>query len=389
MSGSAQTLETGIAPVAIEDVAVHSCRVPLPQPLLIGRARVVERQYDVVRIRTADGFEGAAYAFGRGLPVAEIIRGSLAPLLVGADASAPESVRERLLGAFWPYAERGLFTVAVSAVDLALWDLLGRRLGVSLASLLGRRSDAVPVCGVGGYHREGESSTESLQADVARLVALGCGSIKVVVGGDTPDADVIRLAAVREVIGDERLLVVDAFRSFTGLEDAVARVTRMLPFNLSYLEDPFSETVPRLSSELRRLTGVAVGLGENLSGHRAFRDLIAADAVDVVRCDATVVGGVREFMSTVALASAQGLPISTHVHPEVHVHFGAALGDLHPAGLEYIDRASGIDAFHELVGSPLEIVDGCAVVPERPGLGIDWDWEAVVRYDQLRSEPSR
>jgi mandelate racemase len=170
------------------------------------------------------------------------------------------------------------------------------------------------------------------------------------------------------------------------LEDALDRVARLRAFNLSYIEDPFSETVPRLARELRRRTGALVGLGENLSGHRAFRDLIASDAVDVVRCDATVVGGVREFMASVALASAQGLPVSTHVHPDVHVHFGSALAHLHPAGLEYIDPASGIDALHGLLESRLEIVDGCAVVPARPGLGLDWDWSAVERYDCLEAE---
>jgi L-alanine-DL-glutamate epimerase-like enolase superfamily enzyme len=386
----AETLEAGIGGLTIEDVAVYSCRVPLPRPLLIGSARVTHRQYDVVRVRTVDGSEGAAYAFGRGLPVAQIVRDALAPLLVGADASALERVRERLTSAYWPVADRGLFVVAVSVVDLALWDMLGRRLDASVAEILGRRSAAVPICGVGGYLREGDGSdTRALQADVERLLALGCCAIKVVVGGGTPDEDVVRLAAVREVAGDDCLLVVDAFRSFSSLADALVRIDRLGQFNLAYLEDPFSETVPQLSNELRRRTGVLVGLGESLSGHRAFRDLIAADAVDVVRCDATVVGGVREFMSTAALASAHGLPVSTHVHPDIHVHFAAALGNLHPAGLEYIDPESGIDALHELLASQLEIAGGCAVIPERPGFGLDWDWAAVEWYDQLRLEGPR
>jgi L-alanine-DL-glutamate epimerase-like enolase superfamily enzyme len=123
-----------------------------------------------------------------------------------------------------------------------------------------------------------------------------------------------------------------------------------------------------------------IGLGENLNGHRAFHALIESNAVDVVRCDATVVGGVREFMSTAALASARGLEISTHVHPNVHVHFGAALTNLHRAGLEYIRPESGVDGLHELLDVQLEIRDGCAVVPSGPGLGLAWNWEAVRRY---------
>ena len=133
-------------------------------------------------------------------------------------------------------------------------------------------------------------------------------------------------------------------------------------------------------ADLRRRSGMLIGLGENLAGHRAFRELIASGAVDVVRCDATVVGGVREFMASAALASAQGLEVSTHVHANIHVHFGAAIANLHPAGLEYMPPNSGLDGLDDLLTTPLEVCAGSALVPNRPGLGLDWDWDAVARY---------
>ena len=123
-----------------------------------------------------------------------------------------------------------------------------------------------------------------------------------------------------------------------------------------------------------------IGLGENLSGHRAFRELLQSGSVDVVRCDATVVGGVREFMAAAALASASGLELSAHVHANVHVQFGAAL-DLHPAGLEYMPPDSGLDGLEQLLATPARGRRRLrAVVPDRPGLGLDWDWDAVARY---------
>jgi L-alanine-DL-glutamate epimerase-like enolase superfamily enzyme len=341
---------------------------------------VTRRTYDVIRVRTADGLEGAAYAFGRGLPVARIVEEALAPLLVGADPSFPELIRARVAGAYWPYGERGLFSVAASAVDLALWDLTGKRLGVPLADLLGRLRDEVPICGVGGYARQGGEDIAALQAAMAGFAGLGCKAFKITIGAEDPATDARRVAAAREVVGDDSALVVDAFRSFRSLEDALRRLRLLEPFDLSYVEDPFSESLASLVAELRRRTGMLIGLGENLGGHRAFRDLIESGAVDVVRCDATVVGGVRELMAAAALASARGLEVSTHVHPHVHVHFGAALGNLHPAGLEYIDPQSGLDAFHELLATQLELRDGSAVVPARPGLGLDFDWRAVERY---------
>lgn len=374
----------GIGVDRIQEVRCFDCTVPLPRPLIVGEARVTKRTYAVVRIRTVDGLEGAAYAFGRGLPVARIIEDSLAPLLINADPSVPELVRSKLAGAYWPYAEHGLFSVAASAVDLALWDLLGKRLQAPLADMLGRYRRDVPVCGVGGYKREGSAGLNDLQEEMAAFIGLGCRAVKLTVGADDAATDARRLAAVREVVGDDCAVVVDAFRSFTSLEDALRRMRLLEPFDLAYLEDPFSEALAPLVADLRRGSGILIGLGENLAGHRSFRELITADAVDVVRCDATVVGGVREFMASAALASAYGLEVSAHVHPNIHVQFGAAISNLHRAGLEYMPPGSGLDGFDELLKTSLEVRNGNALVPDRPGLGLDWNWDAVTRFADVR-----
>jgi L-alanine-DL-glutamate epimerase-like enolase superfamily enzyme len=381
---------TAVVPLAnleadpIREVTCFDCTVPLPRPLIVGEARVTKRTYAVVRIRTVDGLEGAAYAFGRGLPVARIIEDSLAPLLVNADPSVPELIRSKLAGAYWPYAEHGLFSVAASAVDLALWDLLGKRLRAPLADMLGRYRRDVPVCGVGGYKLEGATGVDELQEEMAAFVRMGCRAVKLTVGADDAATDARRIAAVREVIGDDCALVVDAFRSFTSLEDALRRMRMLEPFDLAYLEDPFSEALAPLVAELRRRSPILIGLGENLAGHRSFRELITSSAVDVVRCDATVVGGVREFMASAALASAYGLEVSAHVHPNIHVHFGAAIPNLHRAGLEYMAPDSGLDGLDDLLQSSLVVRNGNAVVPDRPGLGLDWDWDAVARFADVR-----
>ncbi len=364
----------------IQEVACYACSVPLPTPLLVGDMTVSRRTYDVIRIRTSDGLDGVGYAFGRGLPVTRIVEDALAPLLIGADPAFPELIRARIAGANWPYAERGLFSVAASAVDLALWDLMGKRLNATVADLLGRLRDEVPICGVGGYARQGVDEIAVLQEEMAGFVELGCKAFKITIGATDPMGDADRVAAVRQVVGDDATLVVDAFRSFRSLEDALRRLRLLEPYDLSYVEDPFAESLAPLARELRRRTGMLIGLGENLGGHRAFHELIESGAVDVVRCDATVVGGVRELMAAASLASARGLELSTHVHPEVHVHFGAALGNLHPAGLEYIEPASGLNPFHELLATQLEVHAGRLRVPSRPGFGLDFDWQAVERY---------
>jgi L-alanine-DL-glutamate epimerase-like enolase superfamily enzyme len=376
MSALEETVELDADP--IREVSCVECSVPLPHPLVVGPATVTRRTYAVLRLRTESGLEGTAYGFGRGLPVAAIIERSLAPLLLGADSSLPELIRSRLGGAYWPYAEQGLFSVAASVVDLALWDLRAKRMQAPLADLLGRVRARVPACAVGGYKREGQSALDGLQSEMARYAGLGCAAVKLTIGADDPATDARRLAAVREAVGPDCAIVVDAFRSFRNLDDALRRLRLLERYELAYVEDPFSESLAPLVADLRRRSGMLIGLGENLGGHRAYAGLIASGAV--VRCDATVVGGVREFMAAAALASARGLEISAHVHADVHVHFGAALGNLHPAGLEYVDPQSGVDGLHELLHSTLEISDGCVSVPARPGLGLDWNWDAVARY---------
>lgn len=365
----------------IRSVESFDCRVPLPRPLSVGTATVTHRAYVLVRVRTESGVEGVGFAFGRGLPVARVVQESLAPVVIGADAARPEAVRARMSGAYWPYAEGSVFAVAASAVDLALWDLLGRRLGAPLADILGRMRDEVPATAVATYAVEpGTDTREALEVELAGYRKLGFATVKLVVGAGSPDWDAGRLAVAREVLGEEARIVVDAFRSFAGLEDALRRLRRLEPYDLAYVEDPFSESLAPLVVELRRRSGMSIGLGESLSGHRMHRALIESGCVDVVRCDATVIGGVRELMAVAALASARGLPISLHTHPEVHVHFAAAIPNLYPGGIEYMDPEAGLDAFYRLLATKLAVRDGRIAVPDRPGLGLDLDWDAVGRY---------
>lgn len=363
---------------SIETVEAIEVEVPLDRPLAIGAATISSRHYTLVRIRCRSGIEGVGYSFSRRLPVAAIVNDMLAPVAIGRDATLTEAVRHALLRAFWPAADHGTFTTAVSALDLALWDAAGKRHGASVARLLGQARDRLPLCIVVGYvYDEGEAT---LRRELEHAVALGARSVKVVVGAGSPERDAERVGLARSLIGPDRLLAVDAFRSFADLDDALRRVRAMQPHDLSFVEDPFSETLAPLVAELRRRTGMSIGLGESLAGHRLIRGLIDADAVDVVRLDALVIGGVREFISAAGLASAHGRPVATHVHTDVHVQFAAALPNLFAGGIEYMPPAFGLDALHHLLKSRLSIAGGELAVPDAPGFGMEWDWDAVRRF---------
>ena len=231
----------------------------------------------------------SAYAYGRSLPVAAIIRESLADLLLGADSTTPERVRSMLLGAYWPYAAQGLVPVAISAVDLALWDAQGKRLDASLADLLGKRTDSALVCGVAGYTKANGDTLQSLQDELQSLVDKGLRSFKLTVGAGAPEWDAQRLALAREIVGPTCPLAVDAFRSFRNLDDALRRLRLLQPYDLAFVEDPFHDSLTHLLGDLRSKSGMLVTVGENLSDHRYYRPLIESGAVDLLRCDATVV----------------------------------------------------------------------------------------------------
>lgn len=362
----------------IDSIEATEVEVPLDRPLRIGGAMVRARHYTVVSVRCRSGIMGTGYSFSRRLPVASIVNDMLAPVAVGQDASMSEAVRASLLRAYWPAADHGTFTTSVSAVDLALWDAMGKRHGQSVARMLGQFRARLPICVVLGYgYDDGDAM---LQRELEHAVELGARSVKIVVGAGSPERDATRLSLAREVIGPDRLLAVDAFRSFVDLDDALRRVRLMQPFDLSFIEDPFSETLAPLVAELRRRTGMSIALGESLAGHRLVRGLIDADVGDVIRLDALVIGGVREFMSASGLASAHGRPVATHVHTDIHVQLAAALPNLFAGGLEYMPPSFGLDSLHRLLRSRLEVADGEVLVPAAPGLSLDWDWEAITRY---------
>jgi D-arabinonate dehydratase len=367
----------------IREIECFDVEIDLPRPLSIGNATVRSRSYLILRISTASGLEGVSYAFGRGLPLAELVRRSVTPQILGEDALRPERVRAIAAGALWPYGEQGLIPVALSAVDLALWDMLGKRAGLPVADLLGRATDDVPICGVGGYAVLGAAADPDEAAhELARYIELGAGSVKMTIGAAAPAEDVRRVRAVRDRIGPDAMLIVDAFRSFRGLEDGMRRVAPLAELGLAYLEDPFAESLAPLAVELGRRTGIAIGQGEGRAGHRSFRELIDA-GVDVIRCDATVVGGVREFMAVAALASAHGRALTPHVHADIHVHLAAAMHDFYRGGIEYMLPDSGLDVLPALLRTPLEIRDGRAVVPDRLGFGLDLDWDAVREHARV------
>lgn len=364
----------------IVSVEAFEAKVPLPEPVLVGSTVFKVRTYTVVKVRCDDGLEGIGYCYSRGLPIKEIVLNMIAPVVIGKEIERSEEIRAEVLATYWHSAEHGTFTAGVSAVDLAIWDALGKKNGKSVARMLGQKHDQLSVSYVIGY-KYGEDES-GLIADVEGAIQKGVKNFKLVVGAGTAERDALRMQVIRERVGSEARIGVDAFRSFKGVEDAANRVKALAEYDLAFLEDPFFESQGDLVLQLRERTGVMVAVGESQFGHRGIANMVRHRYVDLVRVDALVVGGVKEFLLSADIAKQSGLRISTHIHSEIHIQLAATIDNLDIGGLEYMDPILNIDLFHLLIKNPLKLENGIFNVPTEPGFGIDWDWDAVRQFSE-------
>ncbi|WP_226582039.1 mandelate racemase/muconate lactonizing enzyme family protein [Acuticoccus sediminis] len=356
---------------AIAEVVSTYHRVPLPVVLSDSRHGTIEAfELCLVRVVDADGAEGTGYTVtvGRNGRAIMATLAEIAEIVDGADADLIEALWTRIWWALH-YGGRGGPTVfAMSAFDMALWDLKARRVNLPLWRLLGGYDPAVP-CYAGGVDLD--FTLDALLAQTDRNLERGFRAIKMKVGRPRLSEDVARVAAMREHLGPDFPLMADANMAWTA--DVAIRAARALePSRLVWLEEP---TIPDDYAGHARVIaegGVPVASGENLRTIRDFRALITAGGVSYPEPDVTNCGGITPFMKIAHLAEAFNLPVTSHGAHDVTVHLLAALPnrsflEVHGFGLErYIDE-------------PLQVRDGVATAPERPGHGIAFDRDALAK----------
>jgi L-alanine-DL-glutamate epimerase-like enolase superfamily enzyme len=349
--------------------AVHY-RIPLPT-VLTDSTHGSMAHFDLVtvRLRDVEGAEGVGYTYtvgAGGAAVAALVNRDLAPVLLGADADRIESLWHRMWWALHYGGRGGFAALAISAVDIALWDGKARRHGTPLWRLLGGNDPRVP-CYAGGIDLE--LPIDALLAQTDDNLARGFRAIKMKVGRPTLREDVDRVRAMRERLGPDFPLMVDANMRWS-VDEAIRAARALAPFDLVWLEEP---TIPDdVAGHVRiaREGGLPVATGENLHTLYEFAQMIRAGGVSYPEPDVTNCGGVTVFMKVAHLAEAFNLPVTSHGAHDVTVHLLAAA-----ANRSYLEaHGFGLDRF---IAEPLAIVDGCAIAPERPGHGIEFDWAAL------------
>jgi L-alanine-DL-glutamate epimerase-like enolase superfamily enzyme len=346
----------------ITSAEVWECRVPLARPLDLGNLMIRDRDYTIVRIRDSDGAEGVAWGYCRGADIASTIRRNLFPRITGVECGSNGSWWQRLYEANRYVNQGGIFLRALSLCDIAIWELQAARDGVSLAQAVGARPLAGPVTVAGCYPIVGKSPRDDA-AEAADLVARGYRSIKLCATDGGPK-DTERLCAVRESIGATIELKVDVHWLWSSAKQAIPVLRAWEDLKVAWVEDGFETDSLSELSELKKLTSIPLAYGDEQNGRVLHEQLINSGALSVLRLDATVVGGITEFIRIGRKANAAGLRVSGHIFEEYH---SAALGVLDNAtNIERFEPDSGLDGIDEL----RQITrDGCT-----------WDWAAVDKY---------
>lgn len=359
----------------ITGVRTDTCDVPLPRPIVMGELRFDSREYVIVTVETDAGVTGIGFGMTRNAPVASIVERSLAPLLLGDDPLLTEWLWDKLYYRNLTIAPGSIFMRALSLVDIALWDIKGQAAGLPVWRLLGGARERIPVCVAGGYPRAG-TTTADLAREVDDYAGRGFPTVKIAAGELGADSE--RLRASAEALAGRSALAYDAHWAWRQLFDVLPVVRTWADLGLSFLEDPFPPELVALAIGLRDATGIPLALGEDAVGRWAFDRLLTTCRPDVLRLDATTMGGLSEAAKVCALASVHARPVIPHVFPEVHVHLGAAFPIVRAVEMTLPEYE--IETLFRLFRDWVLIDRGEIVAPTGPGLGVTLDVQAVARY---------
>src|SRR2546421_11210288 len=357
----------------ITHVTTQLLRTPADNPLVVGLPAPTDtREFVTLELGTDQGLVGIGLAFFGGA-VAGALRAAvdgLARLVVGDDPTQTEAIAAKLRRAAGSSGPGGIFTLALSAVDIACWDLKGKAMGQSVCALLGGLRERVATYASGALMRP--HPVDYLAKAGPRLRDMGFRQMKMQCGSEpTIAASVERVRVMREAIGPDVDLMCD-INQLWSVHHAIEVGRRIEPYHLYWLEDPTThDDYPGLARIADALT-TPIAAGEYHYGIAPFRHLLEARSIDVAMIDLLRGGGITQWMKVAGMAEAFHLPVVSHLVPEIHVHLVSAV----PNGLTVEYMPWTLQLFEE---TP-KLERGQLVVPAKPGLGLAFDQATVKRY---------
>ncbi len=312
---------------------------------------------------------------GRSIPAGahNIIESDLIARIRGENPFFVERIWDRMYHHNRKPVAKGEYIRAMGAVDIAVWDIIGKALNLPTYMVLGAYNDKLRVYAAGGYYEEGKGPKE-LAREMESYVREGFRAVKMKVGGEPMAVDVERVRAVRDAIGPNVDLLLDANNRWMAYE--AIRFGRMVEkFNPFWFEEPVEPDDFAGCAEVKHALDIPVVAGENEFTRWGCRDLIQANSCDILNLDTVIAGGITEYRKIAGLASAHHIPVAPHGNPHMAVHLLAST----PNAL-IMETYPAVESKYNLALPLSPVKDGYIAPPEKPGLGIDPDPEIVKKY---------
>ncbi len=380
----------------IDNIAIHIVRAPLERAYWMSLEPYVEASEIVVEVRTNEGLTGIGEIHGRPMEkIVEILRDGFAPLLIGRDPLESESIYDDLFrctcsrqGARFnassgqPHFGGGAkpqMMAAIAGIDIALWDLKGKLLGQPVWRLLGGGRSSVPAYASGGYYGpEGEAAIDGLVEEMSEYVALGYTAVKMKVGGLPIADDERRVHAVRQCVGPNVSILLDANQAYS-VPSAIAAARAFEPCGIGWFEEPvhWYDSVFGLG-QVSTAINIPTAGGESEAHRWACRDLIEHAGIRIMQFDCTRAGGVTEWLKVASYAAAHGVVMAPHHDAQIHGHLVAAVSNGHV--LEVFPNPLRDPLWDELFTGRPVVANGVVQLSGQPGFGFSVNPQGMARY---------
>ena len=361
----------------IERIEAIALRMPLDRPLKAGTVAITMRCTVLTRVHTSDGVVGECFSNNEDTGQAEIVRiieQEIAPLLKGRNAFHVEACWQAMHPITRNFLrDRRMAIRAMACVDAALWDAVGKALKAPLHKVWGGFRDELPVVAMGAYYYP-ENDLAQVAAEMAALREAGYAGCKLKVGAQSPQADALRVRAARDGAGPGFWLMPDPNQGWTY--DQALEFARLIePLEIRWLEEPCLWQNDRADlARLRKSISIPICGGQSEITKAGCRELMAAGSIDICNFDPSWGGGPTEWRKVAALADVYGLPVLSHLEPQV----GAALAASVPNGLCVEVMQPGRDPlYHAIIANRPQIADGKLRLSELPGWGMVLDEDLV------------